>query len=77
MDVSNYSGSLLGTLTIAVFLGISWLCKNKMKHSSCRLNCPCLEIKSREDTLRNTIRMELIEEMKSEGLIPSFSPQTV
>lgn len=71
MDFGNYSGSLLGTATVAVIFGVSWLCKNKLKHSKSRLNCKCLEISSQEDSLRNTIRNELIEELRREGVIPT------
>ena len=70
MNVSNYSGSLLGTATVAIIFGVSWLCKNKLKHSKCRLNSKCLEISSQEDSLRNTIRQELMDELRREGIIP-------
>ena len=75
MDASTYSGSLLGTLTVGVLIGVSWLCKNKMKHSRCKFNTKCLEISSREDTLRNTIRDELIEELRRDGIIPASNPK--
>ena len=69
MDANSYSGSLLGTATIAIFLGISWFCKNKCRHSKCKLNSKCLEISSEEDT-RNTLREEIILELQNEGVIP-------
>ena len=70
MDTSSYSGSLLGTATVAIIFGVSWLCKTKFKHSKCKLNSKCLEISSQEDSLRNTIRQELMDELRREGIIP-------
>ena len=70
MELSTYSGSFLGTATVAVILGVSWLCKNKLKHSKCKLNSKCLEISSQEDSLRNTVRLEILEELRREGVIP-------
>ena len=42
---------------------------DKCRHSKCKLNSKCLEISSEEDT-RNTLREEIILELKNEGVIP-------
>ena len=70
MELSTYSGSFLGTATVAVILGVSWLCKNKLKHSKCKLDSKCLQISSQEDSLRNTVRLEILEELRRDGVIP-------
>jgi len=69
---SSYSGSLLGTLTVAAVLGVAWCVKNKMKHSRCDLNSKCLKISSHEDDdmRRSTIRLEVLEQLRREGVIP-------
>lgn len=70
MDAANYSGSLLGSLTCMVFLGVGWLVRNKLKHSKCSLNSGCLKISSQEDDLRkSTLRGEILEELRKDGLL--------
>ena len=71
LNLSGYSGSLLGTLTVAVVLGIAWCAKNKMKHSRCDLNSACLKLSAHEDDdRRSTIRLEVLEQLRREGVIP-------
>ena len=71
-NLSGYSGSLLGTLTVAAVLGVGWCVRNKLKHSRCDLNSGCLKISSHEDDdTRNTIREEILEKLRLEGVIPA------
>ena len=69
-SLSGYGSSLLGTLTVAGIAGIVWCVKNKLKHSECALDSGCLQIKSHEDDeTRNTIRRELMDELRREGFL--------
>ncbi len=71
-SLSGYSGSLLGTLTVAAVLGVAWCVRNKLKHSKCDMDSGCLKISSHEDdSTRNTIREEIMEELRREGLLPA------
>ena len=71
IDLSGYSGNLLGSLTVAAVLGIAWCVRTKMKHSRCDLNSKCLKISAHEDDDRkSTIRMEILEQLRREGVIP-------
>ena len=69
-SLNGYGSSLLGTLTVAVIAGVAWCVKNKLKHSECALDSKCLKIKSHEDDeTRNTIRRELMDELRREGFL--------
>ena len=69
-SLNGYGSSLLGTLTVAGLAGIVWCVKNKLKHSECALDSGCLQIKSHEDDeTRNTIRRELMDELRREGFL--------
>ena len=69
-SLNGYGSSLLGTLTVAGLAGIVWCVKNKLKHSECALDSGCLKIKSHEDDeTRNTIRRELMDELRREGFL--------
>ena len=64
MDLSAFGSNVLGALTVAGMAGIAYCVKNKMKHSECDLNMPCLKIRSHEDDeTRNTIRQEVLDEL--------------
>ena len=70
-DFSGYGGSALGALTVAAVAGIAWCARNKFKHSKCNLDSGCLKLSSREDDeTRNTIRREIMEELRRDGIIP-------
>ena len=69
MDGSGYGQSTLGALTIAVIAAIAWCVRNKFKHSRCALNSGCLKISSQDDERKSTIRAEVLEELRKEGLI--------
>ena len=72
MDLSAFGSNVLGALTVAGMAGIAYCVKNKMKHSECDLNMPCLKIRSHEDDeTRNTIRQEVLDELRKEGLLLS------
>ena len=72
MDLSAFGSNVLGALTVAGMAGIAYCVKNKMKHSECDLNMPCLKIRSHEDDeTRNTIREEVLNELRKEGLLRS------
>ena len=72
MDLSAFGSNVLGALTVAGMAGIAYCVKNKMKHSECDLNMPCLKIRSHEDDeTRNTIRQEVLDELRKEGLLRS------
>jgi hypothetical protein len=69
-SLNGYGSSLLGTLTVAVLAGAAWCVKNKLKHSECALDSKCLKIRSHEDDeTRNTIRRELMDELRREGFL--------
>ena len=69
---SEYGTSILGALTVAAIAGIAWCVKNKLKHSRCALDSGCLKVSSREDEeTRNTIRNEILEQLRREGVIPA------
>ena len=71
IDLSGYSGNLLGSLTVAAVLGIAWCVRNKMKHSRCDLDSGCLKMSAHEDDdRRSTIRLEVLEQLRKEGVIP-------
>ena len=66
----GYGGSVLGALTVAAVAGVAWCAKNKFKHSRCDLDSGCLKLSSREDDeTRNTIRREILEELRRDGII--------
>ena len=68
MNTTGYGSSLLGTLTVAALAGVAFCVKNKFKHSECSLDSGCLKVKSHEDDeTRNTIRRELMDELRAEG----------
>ena len=72
MDLSAFGSNVLGALTVAGMAGIAYCVKNKMKHSECDLNMPCLKIRSHEDDeTRNTIRQEVLDELRKDGLLRS------
>ena len=73
MDLSAFGSNVLGALTVAGMAGIAYCVKNKMKHSECDLNMPCLKIRSHEDDeTRNTIRQEVLDELRKDGLLLSM-----
>ena len=69
---SGYGGSVLGALTVAAVGGVAWCVKNKFKHSKCDLDSGCLKISSQEDEdeRRSTIRREVIDQLRREGVLP-------
>ena len=70
MDLTGYSSNVLGALTVAGIAGIAYCVKNKLKHSECDFNTKCLKIRSHEDSeTRNTIRREVLDELRKEGLL--------
>ena len=74
-SLNGYGSSLLGTLTVAGIAGLVWCVKNKLKHSECALDSGCLQIKSHEDDeTRNTIRRELMDELRREGFLRDNPP---
>jgi len=71
LNLSGYGDSLLGTLTVAAVFGVAWCVRNKLKHSKCDLDSGCLKISSHEDDdTRSTIRKEILDELRREGVIP-------
>jgi hypothetical protein len=69
MDSSSYGTSALGALTVAVIGGIGWWLRNRCKHSRCALNSGCLKISSQDDERKSTIRAEVLEQLRKEGLL--------
>ena len=69
MEFTSYGSNVLGALTVAGIAGVAWCVRNKFKHSNCELNSGCLKVTSHEDDeTRNTIRREIIEQLRTEGL---------
>jgi len=74
-SLNGYGSSLLGTLTVAGIAGVIWCVKHKLKHSECALDSGCLQVKSHEDDeTRNTIRRELMDELRREGFLRDKPP---
>ena len=68
---AGYGTSVLGAFTVAAVAGIAWCVRKKFKHSKCTHDSGCLKVSSREDDeTRNTIREEILEELRREGVIP-------
>ena len=66
----GYGGSVLGALTVAAVAGVAWCAKNKFKHSKCDINTGCCKMSTHEDDeTRNTIRREILEELRRDGII--------
>ena len=75
LSASGYGNTVLGALTVAAVAGIAWCARNKFKHSKCAIDSGCLKLSSREDDeTRNTIRNEILEELRREGVIPRRIP---
>jgi len=71
LDFTAYGTNILGLLTVAAVAGVGWCVRNKFKHSDCELNSGCLKVSSHEDSeTRNTIRREILEQLRLEGIIP-------
>ena len=71
MNVDGFGSNVLGSLAVVFSLAAAWLCKNKLKHSKCAFHVPCLDIETREDDQsRRSIRLDIIQELKREGVIP-------
>ena len=67
----GYGGSVLGALTVAAVAGVAWCARNKFKHSKCDIDTGCLKMSTHEDDeTRNTIRNEILEELRRDGVIP-------
>ena len=71
-SLNGYGSSILGSLTVVVVGGVAWCVKNKLKHSEC--DSGCLKVKSHEDDTRNTIRRELMDELRREGFLRERPP---
>ena len=68
--LSSYGTNLASILTVAALGGIAWCAKNKCKHSKCALDSGCLKIEADDETRRSTLRAEVLQELRDEGLIP-------
>ena len=75
LDLGGYGNTVLGGITLAVLAGIGWCVRNKFKHSRCDLDSGCLKVSSRDDERKSTIRLEVLEEFRREGLIPPLVPK--
>ena len=72
MDISGYGQNVLGAMTVAIIAGVAWCVRNKFKHSNCELDSGCLKVTSHEDEEgRNTIRREILDQLRAEGVIPA------
>ena len=72
MDISGYGQNVLGAMTVAIIAGVAWCVRNKFKHSNCELDSGCLKVTSHEDEEgRNTIRREILDPLRAEGVIPA------
>ena len=72
---AGYGGSVLGALTVAAVGGVAWCVKNKF--SKCDLDSGCLKISSQEDEdeRRSTIRREVLDQLRREGVLPPISAE--
>ena len=46
LSIGGYGQNLAALVTFSVFAGIGWLCKNRMKHSKCKVNSRCFEFEA-------------------------------
>ena len=69
INLGGFGNTVLGGITLTVFLAVGWCVRNKLKHSRCDLDSKCLKISSREDERKSTIRKEVLDELRREGLI--------
>ena len=70
LNLGGYGNTVLGGLTLALVGGIGWCVRNKLKHNRCDLDSGCLKISSREDERKSTIRLEILNELRRDGIIP-------
>ena len=75
VNLGGYGNTVLGDLTITVVMGIGWCVRNKMKHSRCDLDSGCLKVSSRDDERKSTIRLEVLQELRRDGIIPPLEPK--
>ena len=75
MSIGGYGNTVLGGLTITIVMGIGWCVRNKFKHSRCDLDSGCLKVSSREDDRKSTIRLEVLTQLRRDGIIPPLTPQ--
>ena len=74
LSASGYGNTVLGGLTLAAVAGIAWCARKKMKHSKCAIDSGCLKLSTREDDeTRLTIRNEILDELRREGVIPTVA----
>ena len=69
-SLSNYGTNLASILTFSALAGIAWCAKNKCKHSKCDLDSGCLKISADDEARKSTIREEILQELREEGLLP-------
>ena len=75
VDLGGYGNTVLGGLTLAIVAGIGWCVRNKMNHSRCDLDSGCLKVSSRDDERKSTIRLEVLQELRRDGIIPPLEPK--
>ena len=68
VNLGGYGNTVLGGLTITIVMGIGWCVRNKMKHSRCDLDSGCF-------LLESTIRLEVLQELRRDGIIPPLEPK--
>ena len=69
VNLGGYGNTVLGGLTITIVMGIGWCVRNKMK---CDLD---LKVSSRDDERKSTIRLEVLQELRRDGIIPPLEPK--
>ena len=75
INLGGYGNTILGGVTLAAVAGIGWCVRNKLKHSRCDLDSGCLKMSSREDDRTSTIRLEVLEQLRRDGIIPPLVPK--
>ena len=48
---SNLGASALGNILLLIVVGISWVCKNKCKHSKSKCDMGCCQFSAQEDSI--------------------------
>jgi hypothetical protein len=74
VNLGGYGNTVLGGITLTVFVAVGWCVKNRMKHSRCDLDSKCLKFSTREDGRKSTIRKEVLDELRRDGILPPLAP---
>jgi len=73
MSAVSFGSGIAANIATVVIVGAAWLCKNKFKHTKSSCHTKWFDCSSQEDsaqTLRDDVRLEIMEELRRDGIIP-------